>query len=138
MERIDIIIKELIKKCRTNNPREIAEKLNIRIIEFALNKEICGYYRYLRKNNFIVINNSLADTMKLFVIAHELGHAVLHPRVNTYFLRSYTLFPVDKIESEANEFATKLMLANAKVFEGTTKEMLCREYGIPYEMEKFI
>jgi Zn-dependent peptidase ImmA (M78 family) len=137
-KHIDDIISELIKRYNTNNPLDIAKKMNINLIEFTLDKELCGYYRYIRRNKYIVINNSLVDSMKLFVIAHELGHAILHPRINTYFLRRYTLFPVGRIENEANEFATKLLIRLYELHEGITKENLLKNCGIPPEMARFI
>jgi Zn-dependent peptidase ImmA (M78 family) len=48
--------------------------------------------------------------MQRFVCAHELGHAVLHPKSNTPFLRANTLFSVEKLELEANTFAVELLL----------------------------
>ncbi|MDF3004813.1 MAG: ImmA/IrrE family metallo-endopeptidase [Oscillospiraceae bacterium] len=47
-----------------------------------------------------------------FTAAHELGHAVLHPKSNTPFLREHTLFSVNKLETEANRFAVSLLYSD--------------------------
>ena len=43
------------------------------------------------------------------VCAHELGHAILHPKSNTPFLRANTLYSVNKLETEANRFMALLL-----------------------------
>lgn len=108
---------KLKQKFRTDCPFEIAEQLKIHVLFHNLHKEIRGYYKYDRRNKYIVINNSLDDRLKLLVCAHELGHACLHPRLNTPFMRKNTLLSVDKIEREANRFAAELLIPDENLFE---------------------
>lgn len=107
---------KLKQKFRTDCPFEIAEQLKIHVLFHNLHKEIRGYYKYDRRNKYIVINNNLDDRLKLFVCAHELGHACLHPRLNTPFMRQNTLLSVDKIEREANRFAAELLIPDEDLF----------------------
>ncbi|MBS6382501.1 MAG: ImmA/IrrE family metallo-endopeptidase [Veillonella dispar] len=58
----------------------------------------------------IHLNASIPDDMLPFVCANELGHTILHPNINTPFLRKHTLFSIDKIERQANAFAVELLL----------------------------
>ncbi|WP_025117109.1 ImmA/IrrE family metallo-endopeptidase [Lysinibacillus fusiformis] len=102
---------------RTDCPFEIAEQLKIHVLFHNLHEEIRGYYKYDRRNQYIVINENLNDQLKLLVCAHELGHASLHPRLNTPFMRQNTLFSVDKIEREANRFAAELLIPDENLFE---------------------
>jgi len=44
------------------------------------------------------------------VLAHELGHAILHSSEPIYFIREYTLFPIGPYEHEANKFAAELLI----------------------------
>ena len=69
-----------------------------------------GFYKYDKRNKYIVINSNLSQAERTFVCSHELGHAQLHPRANTPFMKEHTLFSVDKIEVEANTFAVELLL----------------------------
>ncbi|AVK85311.1 hypothetical protein C3943_18150 [Lysinibacillus sp. B2A1] len=107
----------LKQKFRTDCPYELAECLNIHVFFHNLHEEIRGYYKYDRRNQYIVINCNLDDQQKLLVCAHELGHALLHPRINTPFMRQNTLFSVDKIEREANRFAAELLIPDENLFD---------------------
>lgn len=128
----------IVKKYKTNDPFELSTCLNISIVEWDLHREINGFYKYDKRNRFIFINSNLNYDMKRFVCAHELGHAILHPRSNTPFLRQNTLFSIDKIEVEANTFAVELLLYDKVLEDFETKFDILRENGIPYEMERFI
>jgi Zn-dependent peptidase ImmA (M78 family) len=44
------------------------------------------------------------------IAVHELGHAFLHQKANTPFLRKNTFFSDEKIEMEANTFAVELLV----------------------------
>ena len=72
--------------------------------------------------------------------AHELGHIILHPDVNTSFLMRRTLFSVDKIEQQANRFAIGLLMADMQTDGNdviTARECMAM-YGIPHEFEPLI
>jgi Zn-dependent peptidase ImmA (M78 family) len=46
------------------------------------------------------------------VMAHELGHAILHVKDNCYFLNSNTFLLTSKLEKQANIFAAELLLTD--------------------------
>lgn len=54
--------------------------------------------------------------MKL-VMSHELGHAVLHRKLNCYFIRNKTMLLDSKIEAEANLFAAELLVPDEVITE---------------------
>ena len=54
--------------------------------------------------------------MKL-VTAHELGHAVMHPKENCYFLEHKTLLLTSRNEIEANKFAVELLISDEFLLE---------------------
>lgn len=112
--------------------------MNIQVMLWNLHEEINGFYKYDKRNKYIFINQKLSKEMQRFVCAHELGHAILHPRSNTPFLRKNTLFSIDKIEVEANSFAVQLLLSNENFEHCETKFDILRENGIPFEMERFL
>ncbi|OAH53309.1 hypothetical protein AWH48_12260 [Domibacillus aminovorans] len=132
------VITKLNKKHHTTNPFELASTLNIDVIPWDLHEEIKGFYRYDKRNKYIFYNNNLNDEMQRFVCAHELGHAILHPRSNTPFLRANTFFSIDKIEVEANTFAVELLLPNEKLLEYSNTNLSIYEiseiYGVPREL----
>ncbi|MBX9972521.1 ImmA/IrrE family metallo-endopeptidase [Cytobacillus firmus] len=81
------------------------------------------------------INQKASSNHKKFICAHELGHAICHPRANTPFLRKHTLFSTDKMKLEANLFAIR-HLFEKDYFDGQLSiDDAVEQYGIP---EKFI
>lgn len=98
----------LVRKFGTSNPYKIAKELDINLLESNLG-EVKGYYTKIRRIKFIFINENLSQDEKLFTMAHELGHAVLHYNTSTPHLLSMKYRYTSKIESEADEFATVLM-----------------------------
>ncbi|MEI3167440.1 MAG: ImmA/IrrE family metallo-endopeptidase [Lachnospiraceae bacterium] len=81
-------------------------------------------------------NESLEGNERTFVMAHEVGHAVLHPKENCYFLRNQT-FLNTRIEQEANAFAAELLISDDAILEAEanryTIDQLSRILG--YEKE---
>lgn len=131
-------VHNLVSKFKTNDPFELANYKNIHVILFNLHEEIQGFYKYDRRNKYIIINSNLDEPAKKFVCAHELGHSQLHSRINTPFLRKNTLFSTDRIETEANRFAVSLLLYDKDLQCYETKCSCLRENGIPLEMERFL
>ena len=105
-------VSQLKQTFKTDCPYEMAEYLNIHVLHHDLHFEIRGYYKYDRRNQFIVINSNLGEDYRRVVCAHELGHAVLHKKVNTPFMRQNTFLSVEKIEREANRFAAHLLISD--------------------------
>ncbi|SDH22721.1 protein of unknown function [Aneurinibacillus thermoaerophilus] len=116
MTGIKEIVRQLIKKHKSNDPFQIAKEKNI-IILFAELGTTFGFYSSYKRIQFIHLNNQLDEMMQRFVCAHELGHAVLHPKSNTPFLRANTLFSVEKLEVEANTFAVELLLPDEVIYQ---------------------
>ena len=48
--------------------------------------------------------------MERHVLAHELGHAILHSNTNITYLESNTFYSKEKIEIAANTFAAELLI----------------------------
>lgn len=125
------LVNNLVKKYKTNNPIELAGYLNINILFEELGT-INGYYNTVFRSKFIHINSSLEEYKQKFTIAHELGHAILHPKANTPFLRENTLFSIDKLEKEANLFAVNLIISDddLKEYKEFTINQLSSVFGI--------
>ncbi len=116
------LINKLHRKYKTKNPIELAGYLNIQVLFEELGS-INGYYNTALRQKFIHINSDLPEFKQRFTAAHELGHALLHPKANTPFLRENTLFSIDKFEKEANLFAVNLLISDEDLKE-------YQEYGI--------
>ena len=86
-------VRYLVRKFNTRNPYEIAEAIGARIYSGDLG-DVAGFYQYVKRHRCIYINSAVDDHMAKIVMAHELGHAVLHRKENCYF--------IDKDESMMN------------------------------------
>lgn len=128
------IVKQLQEKYNTGCPYSLATHLNIYVLQHDLHQEINGYYKYDKRNRYIVINNNLDKQMQRVVCAHELGHAVLHKRVNTPFMRKNTLLSVDKIEREANRFAAELLITDENLYEYESMQYIASIHNVPIEL----
>lgn len=102
----------LMKKYKTNDPFELAEYLKIKIVYEYLGKHTRGFYQACPKLKIIHINNDLDSINRKIVCSHELGHAILHSKLNIVFLHKHTFCVKNKFEREANTFAAELLIPN--------------------------
>lgn len=138
---IQKIARSIAKKYKSTNPFQIAKERHI-IVNYVPLGRAMGYHCYGYRQHFIILNQELDEFWARFVCAHELGHIILHPHVNTAFLLRSTLFSVDKIEKQANRFAIELLTAESSFWCQQDDSMTVREcaaqYGIPREFEELL
>lgn len=115
------LVNRYVKKFDTRNPFEIAERLGIEYQIGDLGSS-WGCYIYLKKHRCIFINENLSDDDMIQVMAHELGHALLHRTQNCYFIRNKTFLPESRIEKEANLFAANLLIPDDVLYEAREQE----------------
>ncbi|ADQ06469.1 protein of unknown function DUF955 [Caldicellulosiruptor hydrothermalis 108] len=107
-DEIERIVGKLINKCGRCSPYDIARENNIIVLKIPLGN-VYGFYKHIKRNKFIFLNCDIDEQMQLLACSHELGHAVLHPKENTVWLQSFTLFSTNRLEIEANLFALSLL-----------------------------
>ncbi len=133
---MDVTIKKLVRRFKTNDPFVIAQGLNILIRYAEFEDGTRGlYYRKLRRR-FIVIHNGLDEHWQRVVCAHELGHDRLHPGLSRFFLDEQTFFNAGKFETQANTFALKLLTQSTDKEPDETTEHYLFRCGIPSELHK--
>lgn len=128
-KQIKQIVSYYCKKFNTRNPFEIADYLGIL---YQIGDIGCsGCYMFLKNHRYIFLNQNLSEPEARMVMAHELGHAVMHRKENCYFIRNKTLLLNSKIEIEANTFAAELLIPDEVIFENRdmTIEQLSRLLG---------
>ena len=119
---------QLLKDCKINNPpidpRKIASKLNIKILDKDFSEDVSGALVYNNAIPSIVCNDNHSSNRQRFTIAHELGHYILkHGREGifidkkvNFLLRNEDSSTGEKRqEVEANAFAAALLMPEAMV-----------------------
>lgn len=115
---ISLRVKNLASRHNTRDPIRIAKNLGIDIQYIPFN-HAKGYFVKCMRNKYIVVNSNLDEFSQLVVIAHELGHALLHGKrkdilpyeKGVHRFHDEKLFNVNCIlEQEANKFAAELLL----------------------------
>lgn len=101
-------IKRALKKSNSTNLFAIAEANNIVVLEYALGS-MGGFYIYQKKSKIILLNSNLSDLHKQMVLAHEIGHALLHTKVNCAFIKTNTHLKHKIYEKEANFFGAHML-----------------------------
>jgi Zn-dependent peptidase ImmA (M78 family) len=91
---------------------------------------------FLKNHRYIFLSNKLNDVELRYVMAHELGHAIMDRKENCYFIRNKTLLSVSKFERRANLFAAYLLISDELLAEysGCTLDQFCRATGYPMEL----
>jgi len=105
---------------KTNNPFEVMKSKNILLLYENLGC-IRGYYNLILRQKQIHINCDLDEFQRKFTGAHELGHAILHPKSCTPFLLENTYQSVDKLEIQANKFAVEFLIEDQDLFEAQVR-----------------
>lgn len=125
-------VDKLVRKYKTRNPLEMIKGMNAIVVFYPLHG-VRGFYQYFQRNNIIYIDESLSDADKLFVLAHEMGHMILHRKSNAIFMDTKTHFKTTRYETEANKFAIELLLdtntLNEYIESGYSKEQISRITG---------
>lgn len=114
MINIRVRVRHLFQKYGTRNPEQLAKELNVIIVKKPFKKTL-GFFKRELGRKFIVVNSNLDEANQLLVIAHELGHALLHGTAGDSYLHEYTLFPRGRYENEANKFAAELLIDECNI-----------------------
>lgn len=132
---IKAIVSAITKENDTRNPFEIADNLGIYVHKGDLGN-ILGCYMMTevrnRKRKLIMVNSQIKEkSTELYVMSHELGHAILHEQNECYLYDDNTYFLKNKTEKEAHRFAAELLITDefVKMYPGMSREQLTRIAG---------
>lgn len=133
--RVRRLVQYYTKICSTNDPFEIASFLGIHVGLYPLGN-IAGTYKYLEHSRWVFINSDMEASYRTIIMAHELGHAVLHQKENCCFMAHHTLMLTSKIERQANMFTAYLLITEELLedYAGCTREQFCDCTGYPQEL----
>ena len=101
--------KELKDRCGTADPFALCRELCVQIVYVPLTARVRAFYQRMSGVDIIYLSDSLTPQEERILLAHELGHCVLHQGLNAFFITRSTLYPVAAFEREADEFARCLL-----------------------------
>ncbi len=110
----------LVRFSGERDPRRLARELGVEILSrpFAAQK---GAYTVIMRVPFIFLKDDLDPVWERIVLAHELGHHILHraKAEERGGFREFDLFDVNagRLEREANLFAAQLLLEDGPFLE---------------------
>lgn len=138
---IKSVVEQICRNAYSRDPFEIARQHGI-ILTFEPLGTIRGYYSKSHGFKMIHINEDLNEHQANCTCSHELGHAFMHPDLNTPFLYANTLFSVNKYEVEANRFMTFLLVPPEDIqewiFSQYTVEQMARMTGLTPELVEYV
>ena len=113
-KKIRAIIAYYERMIGSRDPIRIAKFAGIGIVICQLD-ELSGFYKLIKRKKWIFINEELMDTdMFRVVVAHELGHALLHRTKECAFIKNHTLLLNSWVEREATMFAAELLIPDCE------------------------
>lgn len=110
------LVGSTIAEHETRDPFSICQNLEIIVQRHPL-VDLRGYCRYSNGRPVITLHNELTKQAERFVCAHELGHYMLHKRINRVFMDSYTYMEPGRYENEADKFAVQLLFGGPPLYQ---------------------
>lgn len=139
-------VQQTMLKYDERDPFRLAKAMGI-IVSYrpmGLEEGCCkGFFIIYKRIKHITINSDLPHIMQRIVLAHEIGHAVLHAHTGTLAqFHDTALFDAgDSTEYEANIFASELLLSDDAVVEALNEDAYFSQIAstlyVPSEMLDF-
>lgn len=139
-------VKRVMRKYDETDPFRLAKAMKI-IVSYeplGLYEGCCkGFFIVHRRMKHITINSDLPEELQRVVLAHEIGHCVLHNSAGAMaaFHEMVLFDTVDFREYEANIFASELLLSDEDVLEALNDDLFFFQAAsllcVPAEMLDF-
>ena len=131
---IIFLAEKTIRKYKTKDPFKIAKTLGIELVVKELGN-LKGFYKVIYDIPFIFLCSSLDSKEAKIVLAHEIGHHILHKEFAAFGFEETSLFsPASRREYEADLFAAELLISDEfvenAVERGYTTEQMAAAIGV--------
>ncbi|MBQ9030109.1 MAG: ImmA/IrrE family metallo-endopeptidase [Parasporobacterium sp.] len=114
-------VSRLKKKYKETDLFELCKAMGILILERPMGTSedsVKGFFMVNKRVRVITVNSDLPDIIMRIIIAHELGHAVLHCGLGVQTFHDVSVFDESSaMEQQANLFAAELLMDDDDVFE---------------------
>lgn len=135
-------VQKTLRRYGEADPVRLAARMGIKLIPAHMGKEegcIKGFFLECRRIRTITLNVDLPAEVRRIIVAHELGHAVLHRDHGVHAFRELSLLDGTAVmEREANLFAAELLLKDEDVLkvwkDGDTFFAAASTLNVPSEL----
>lgn len=141
IKRVKAIISGLIETYGIRNVYELIDNLGITVIkkQLAADKK-ARFYRDIFNNEYIYIIPGLNQIEERYILAHELGHALLHGHIsNEFYFSSY--INKGRLEYEADCFAAELLIdgdnVDKQLINDMTLDQLSSYFVVPRKLVEY-
>lgn len=141
MEWIKNIVNGLIEYYETRNILELIDLLDVKIIYKKFNNPDikARLIKTYQEDFYIYLSDELSAPEERIILAHELGHVVLHDISSAYYNTS--LINKGKLEVQANYFASLILLDESDFekcyLENMSLDQLSSYFEVPKELIEF-
>ena len=129
------LVRDTVRRHKTSDPFSLAGGLGIDV-DCADLGELKGFYIVYRERRYIVLSEVLEEHMSRLVLAHEIGHDLLHRDIAANGgLKETGFFDMTaKHEKQANFFAANLLISDEDMLslgeEGYTIDEIAAQLGV--------
>lgn len=146
IEYISGEVSRIIKKYKQGDPYRLCQSLKILLLYEPMGNypEACkGFFLYNSRQPVITINSNLSEELQRIILAHEIGHAVLHRKTSGLkAFHDFALFDETSLyEYEANIFAADFLMDDDEVLNLLNEDLsffgAARLLNVPAELLDF-
>jgi Zn-dependent peptidase ImmA (M78 family) len=146
IEYISGEVRRIMQKYDETDPVRLAKAMGVLLLNEPMGNspDACkGFYFSQSRTQVITVNSDLPEELRRIILAHELGHAVLHSRAaGTRAFHDFRLFDETSVyEYEANIFAADFLMDDDKVLALLNGDIsffgAAAELGVPPELLDF-
>lgn len=130
-----MLVKEIIKNHKTNNPFVIAFDLGITLSYEPLGN-VRGYYAQIADQKQIHVNEGVIWYDRKFIVAHLLYHAIKNDDEKIVIWKRRKEMKYSKHERNGNKFAIELLLGTTELLEYDIFEKVCLSQGLTFQEYK--
>ena len=118
-------VDDLVKRYGTRDPYALCGMMSVKIHRMDLEHKLKGFFFYCARQKNIVVDTGLNDVLERVLVAHELGHALLHQEIS--MMRGFQEMELmeerddQPEENEANLFAAELLLPDEEVLKSLSR-----------------
>lgn len=137
MNEIEMLAHRITSRFGNSSPVSLCESMGVQVQHLELPTQIHGFcFRTESGQPIIVLKETLSHTESGYCCAHELGHLLLHPKLNAQVIADLTNLCAPRFEREADYFAACLLIDPnmdewCLTYDPLTQEQIATLSGLP-------